>query len=137
MAHPHIAAADGQAAAGKLRQGDLRLLLTGNFRPCLNHVHLLVSLVAQIHCDRIDGVFHVNTHHTVLTAHTGTHELGRQVAVGMTHGQGSLSRAVHAVGWIGIHASVAGLLQMLQVSLRQFGTKILILGLVALFYVEH
>ena len=56
MAHPDIPAAHRQAGRVKTGQGHRLLLTVFNFSPGLDHIHILVSPVADCDCQRIDSV---------------------------------------------------------------------------------
>ena len=55
----------------------------------------------------------------------------------MTHGDGSLSRTVHAVSRIGIHTTVTRQLHILQIIIAKTRAKINILWLFITLYIKH
>ena len=60
MRHPHIAATDGQADGGKLRQGDRLGLTIPDLRPGLDHILLHKSLVTEINSSGIHRILHTD-----------------------------------------------------------------------------
>ena len=144
VAHPYVAATDGQHGRGKSGQCHCLLLVVRDFRPCLNHVFLNVRFVVQCHCDRVGGVFQCDACHEVAFVHhlallkVFCYQGCRHIAVRMGHGQCGFSGCVQTMGRVGLHASEDGrLLQVLKFLGVQLLTIIHILGLLPLLYIQY
>ncbi len=112
MTAPNIASADGQAGGCELGECHRRLLLTGDFCPCLYHVHIAVSTVIECDSERIYGILHADGGDGGMSLGACRDaldsQIGSQVAVGMTDGQSCLTLRIESVSGVGIHATVVG-----------------------------
>ena len=87
MTEPYVTSADRQTDRGKLSQRDGLGLTVLDLRPSLNHIHFWTRHVAEIHRNRIDGVFHADTCDGPLLFNiTRSYKGCREVAVGMSYG---------------------------------------------------
>ena len=142
MREPHMASADGKGDGGKLCQRDGLGLAVVNLCPGLNHILILIGTIIEIDSNRIHRISQRDdSRYIFLASHlfplTSDHHLRRQIAIGMLHGESCLSRTVHAIGRIGIHAAIARRLQMGQIIVAEFSAIIDILWLFAVFHIEY
>ena len=140
VAHPYIATADRKHGRSEGGQGNDALFAVADFGPRLNHIHILVGTILQVHLYIIYRILEMDGGKggicLLLHVAARSHESRREITVAMAHSECSLCRSVQSIGWISIHSSVGSHLQILQVGSIQLGSEVEILSRFAVLHIE-